>query len=141
MLPEQQFLWQLIDAGNTDIFQWVAVWVASGIGVIQLIIETFKTTEFYRRRVYGVIYGILVLLMTFSVYNILNVMRLQNGWANQLPESEKNLFYESRSLANLIAGNTSGLTVFGYALILINFAALAILGIKVWRVRHVEDYE
>lgn len=102
------FLLRMIEAGHTAIFQWIAVYVASGIGTLQIIIEALRSNKklLLHRIVYGVIAFILILAMTISIYQIFYVMHAQNTWANQLSDiNERNIFYESRSVfSSLIVG-------------------------------------
>jgi len=107
-MQRDDLLWGLIESGHIAIFQWAAVWVASGIGLIQMIIEILRmqTLEYFSLGVFVFIYLVLISLMTFSIYNILKIMHLQNGWANQFPEELRTIFYASRSeSSNRIVGN------------------------------------
>jgi len=135
-ISPDDFLFRLVEAGHTAIFQWTAVWVASGIGVIQITIEILKKNEkdSFKKIIYGIIYLVLISLMTISVYNILNVMHLQNQWINRLSnETEKAWFYESRSyLSTLIVGHRAHLSLCEYILIFAHFGFLFIFGIVVW---------
>ena len=75
------YLFRMIENAHTAIFQWIAVYVASVIGLITMIIE-FR--NYPNTVIYLIIYVMLVLLMTHSICNALRIMRNQNKWANKL---------------------------------------------------------
>jgi len=135
-LSDDDFLLRLLDGAHTAIFQWVTVWLASGIGVVQIIIEVLKSsrTPSSSRIIYGFIYLFLIFLMTMVVHSILNAMHHQNKWINRLSdETKKKLFYESRSrFSALIVGEKEKSSVRGYLLIVSHFLLLLIFGKVVW---------
>lgn len=138
-IDPDDFLFRLIEAGHTAIFQWIAVYVASGIGFIQMIIEILKYPKIisFNLMVYGIIYFVLISLMTLSVYSILNIMHHQNGWIEQLEgekkQKQKDLFYKSRSpFSILIVGTRDNLSTSEWLLICGHFLLLFFVGMGIW---------
>jgi hypothetical protein len=135
-MEHDDFLFRLIEAGHTAIFQWIAVYVASGIGLIEIIIEILRTSEIisFNITIYGIIYLVLISLMTLSVYSILNIMHKQNGWANQLSnENQKKRFFESRSwVSEKIVKKEPSLSTCEIVLIIIHFLLLLGVGKGIW---------
>jgi len=141
------FLLRLIDDSHSALLQWTAVWLASGIGIIPIIIEVLRTPHrvFINTFIYGFIYFVLISLMTISIYNILNVMHLQNKWINQLSsnpnyEEVRELFYGSRSFLTFIVDRRDYLSLIEYVIILAHFLLLYIFGIIIWVVSFISIF-
>lgn len=132
-MPIDDFYKQLVDAGTMSILQWVAVWLASGIGSIQMVIEILNPPETSNPygAIYLLIYFILIVLMAVAVYNILHVMNLQNDWINNLSdETEKRIFYDSRSgITTFILGKQRSFTKLEYVITIGHFLVLFCFGI------------
>ena len=143
-----KFLLRLVDSSHTSILQWMAVWLASGIGIIPIIIEVLGTPHrlFINTLIYGFIYFVLISLMTISIYNILCVMHLQNKWINLLSSNPNykeviDLFYESRSnFWDFILGKRENLSLPEYIIILAHFSLLFIFGIVVWVINFISIF-
>jgi hypothetical protein len=116
-ITEENLRWKLIEAGHNAIFAWVALYVASGIGLIQMIIEILKINVLFSfsLAVFGVIYSALVCLMTLSLCSILKIMHQQNDWANKLFSKDKtlrNIYFESRSrISKYIIGENASMRI------------------------------
>ena len=87
-IDHDDFLFRLIEAGHAAIFQWVAVYLGSGIGIIQIIIELLTPFKLicFDKTIFAIIYFVLIVLMTYSVTSILNVIHLQNRWINKFKQ-------------------------------------------------------
>jgi hypothetical protein len=131
----EEFLQQMIVAGHTAIFQWIAVYVACGIGLIQMIVKIVdKKNSISVRRAFVVIYVILTVIMTLCFSQVLSVMQNQNKWANQMPIDLQNLFYESRSIfSNFIVGNRVSFSIIEWIFIVINPVLLILFLFGIYR--------
>lgn len=130
------FLFRLIEQGHTAIFQWIAVYVASGIGVIEIIIQVLNMSRhfFLNSAIYGIIFLVLIALMSLSLYSVFNVEHHQNKWANGfLDKNKKALFYGSRSpFTRLLSNDREELSFLEYILVLGHFLALFVFGLLIW---------
>jgi hypothetical protein len=130
-IDHDDFLFRLIEAGHTAIFQWIAVYVASVIGLITMIIE-FR--NYPNSVLYLFIYVMLVLLMTHSICNVLRIMRNQNKWANKLYNgSQKELFYEGRSrFSKAMVDTREEISKREIAFMLVHLVILTAFGLCIW---------
>ncbi len=141
-MDKDGLLWKLIEAGHNAIFVWVAVYVASGIGLIQMIIEILKihTLLSFSLMVFGAIYFFLVCLMTLSLYNIFKIMHHQNDWANKLfpkesPEKSelRKIYFGSRSwLSKYVVGETDVMTTWVKIGLVLHFLGFLGFGLGIW---------
>lgn len=135
-IDHDDFLFRLIEAGHSAIFQWVAVYLASGIGLIQIIVELLNPSKtfFFDKTVFAFIYLILIGLMTYSFMSILNIVHLQNKWINEFHNKEqKETFYKSRGyILTSIADRRENLSAFEWGLILGHFALFFVFGLLIW---------
>jgi hypothetical protein len=141
-LEKDKLLWGLIEAGHNAIFVWVAVYVASGIGLIQMIIEILKihTLLSFSLMVFGAIYFVLVCLMTLSLYSIFKIMYQQNSWANKLYPKESpeksdlsKIYFGSRSrLSKCMVGETDVMTTWVKIGLVLHFLGFLGFGLGIW---------
>jgi len=102
MNDTQEFYKWLIEQAHTAIFQWVTVWLASGIGLVQ-IIQTIPTVDNPDIEQYlKVIYIIVTFLMVFSIYSIFNIIKNQNKWANQMQNDIRDIFLTTRGISGTL---------------------------------------
>lgn len=98
-IEHDDFYFRLIEAGHTAIFQWIAVYAASIIGLIPIIIDLVQNPKVFSISFF--IYISLILLMTNSVYSVISIMHKQNCWIEKLTgfnsTEQIDVFYESRS--------------------------------------------
>ena len=87
------FLRWVVEQGHTSIFAWVAIWLGSGIGFLE--IPDYLRC---RRYAYSAVYLVLIFIMTFSFGNIINIMHNQNNWITMMNnQTYQDLFFSSRS--------------------------------------------
>ena len=130
-IDHDDFLFRLIEAGHTAIFQWIAVYVASIIGLITMISELLKLSH---TLLYLFIYVAMVGLMTNSLLSGLNVMHNQNIWAKKLNNSkQRQLFFDSRSwIIKKIVGEKEKKSNWEKAIIVAHVVVLIGFGLWLW---------
>jgi hypothetical protein len=135
MMEEDTLRWGLIQAGHTAIFSWVALYVASGIALLQIIIQVLKIYTFFSfaLMVFGIIYLVLACLMTLSVYSISKIMHRQNYWASQFGNPKLRLiFFESRSnMSQLIVGEKAVPSVLEKVGVALHFFVIIAFGVSI----------
>ena len=98
-IDHDDFYFRLIEAGHTAIFQWIAVYAASIIGLIPIIIDLGQNPKVIS--ISFLIYVLLIFLMTNSVYSVVSIMHKQNCWIEKLTGFNRaeqiDAFYKSRS--------------------------------------------
>lgn len=137
--PENdKFLLTFIDGGHKGILQWIAVWLGSGIGTIQVIFRLLDSQVLYHERIiYWGIYLSLISLMTISLYEINYVMHLQNGWVNLMDSKDyKKLYKNSRGeFWKSIVGQDEAFSRSTWLSIICPYAFLVGFGILIWFVK------
>jgi hypothetical protein len=109
MADVSDFYKWLIEQGHTAIFQWVTVWLASGIGLIQIIQTIYTSSSDFppSLKLYlNIIYVLLTLLMVFSIHRIFNIMRNQDRWAMRMDDNIRGIFMATRGISRFLLSNS-----------------------------------
>jgi len=131
-MQKDDLYWNLIQAGHTAIFSWVAVYVASGIALIQMVIQILNihTLFSFSLMVFSSIYLALICLMTLALYSIVKIMHKQNYWASQFPDELKIIYFKSRSeLTKRIMGETIDVSIWEKMGIALHLAGFLFFGV------------
>ena len=130
-IDHDDFYFRLIEAGHTAIFQWIAVYAASIIGLVPVVIDLGQNPNIISLSF--LIYTLLILLMTHSFHTVVGIMHKQNCWIEKLSgfnnAEQIETFYKSRSsFSKSFVGEKKNMSTSEKTVIYLHFIVLFTIG-------------
>jgi hypothetical protein len=112
-ISAEDFYLHLLDASNTNIFQWGVVILTLSLGLLTILqqLDDSKGDRSHHNLTYTIIYISFSIIIVCSISQIIHIMYLQNSWVNQINNiTVRKIFYDSRSpITNNILGYNNSL--------------------------------
>jgi len=148
MTPDD-FLIQLVMAGNSNIFQYLAVNLTLIIALLGILFILFsKETGEQQYIVTIIIYIGFSIIIAFSSMAIFNVMGAQNRWINELDNSPKsianntiikNFYFESKGISSIFVNNEGSYT--GWGVLTLYFIFIILIATLIYALYYNENLQ